>query len=206
MIIKKLFYSMFPSRALRREGRRKDRVWLTFDDGPHPEITPRVLDLLASEGVPATFFVVGQEALQRPELLRRMVHEGHSVAGHSWSHVERSHLDAVGLWRDIARTRAAILDSCGQRTDVYRPPYGRLTLPLLGLALAGRIRVALWSLDSKDDASRAKEVILARCWDAHGGDILLFHDDTEASLEALPDLIKRLRDRGLGFATIDQAW
>jgi peptidoglycan/xylan/chitin deacetylase (PgdA/CDA1 family) len=169
---------------------------LTFDDGPHPENTPVILNILKEHGVKATFFVVGQEVERHPELVRRIFIEGHAVAGHSWSHRRLSQFAFQGAWEEFSRTKKAIREASGARTNLYRPPFGWVTLPMLAYAVAGRMKLILWSVDSDDDRTGSKSAVLAKGRKARIGDIVLFHDDNDAILKALPELLNEWRAQG----------
>jgi len=170
---------------------------LTFDDGPHPENTPRLLDALKASCAKATFFVQGLCVVRYPAVARRIVEEGHTIAGHSWSHRRLPQWAFRGAWDEFDRTREVIREVAGVETILYRPPFGWITLPMLAYAAAGRMRLILWSVDSDDDRTRSEETILAKGRQVQGGDIFLCHDDNEAILEAVPALLCEWRARGL---------
>ena len=172
-------------------------IYLTFDDGPHPENTPRILDALANQNAKATFFVQGQFVVKYPEIARRIVADGHSIAGHSWSHRRLPHWAVRETWHEFWQTRNAIRDVVGVNTELFRPPYGLVNLPMLVFAAAGKLRLALWSIDSDDDRTHSIAVILSKGRETVAGDIMLCHDDNEAILKALPELIREWRNRGL---------
>ena len=199
---KKAIAALWPGKILVRKPRSAGKVYLTFDDGPHGENTPRLLDILKAHGVPATFFLTGTQAELHPEIVRRIALDGHEVASHSLNHERHSHLDFARIWKEIAGAERAIESACGISPRLFRPPYGRVTLPLLVYGLFRGMTIALWSLDSEDDRSRSARVVLENGRRASAGDIVLCHDDNEAILEALPELIRDCRARGLGFGTL----
>jgi peptidoglycan/xylan/chitin deacetylase (PgdA/CDA1 family) len=173
------------------------RIHLTFDDGPHPENTLKLLDILKVHGAKATFFVQGTQIIRYPSVARRIVADGHTIAGHSWSHKRLSQWAFRETWREFAQTRTAIADATGVETTSFRPPYGWVTLPMLLYAILGKFRLVLWTVDSDDDRTNSVAAILARGRQVQGGDIILCHDDNEAILEALPELLSEWRTRGL---------
>jgi peptidoglycan-N-acetylglucosamine deacetylase len=210
-----------PTRVLRACARATDRlppgtgeVALTFDDGPHPEWTPQVLDLLTASGVRATFFVVGYRARQYPELVRRIRQEGHVLGSHSGTHPDARRLGLRQLHRDYAEGRAALEAAIGERVALFRPPNG--TLDAKGVAVIRRLGLLprLWTIDPQDwhpDTTTAD--IVARCAAAGVGDIVLLHDglerplapralDRSATVSALPQVISAFRERGLSFSTL----
>src|SRR4051812_27039160 len=120
-----------PRKWLLVSGPANAGVCLTFDDGPHPEHTPRVLDALREHGVTATFFVIGEQAEKYPEVVRRMAAEGHAVAQHSYSHSEPSQTSTRKLLDEIAQTTRLLTDTlgtpAGPHASWFRPPKGELT-------------------------------------------------------------------------------
>jgi peptidoglycan/xylan/chitin deacetylase (PgdA/CDA1 family) len=178
-------------------------VCLTFDDGPHPEHTPRVLDVLKQARVPATFFLIGERAERHPDLVRRIAAEGHVLGHHTFTHGDPSRTSARQVREEVRRTGEVLVSLTGREPTLFRPPLGKVTAAkLFGLWRDGQT-VVLWSVDPKDSARRSEEEV--RDWfDRHplqGGDIVLLHDDRPHAAAILPGLIERTRKRGLTFAT-----
>jgi peptidoglycan/xylan/chitin deacetylase (PgdA/CDA1 family) len=153
-------------------------VAVTFDDGPHPEGTPAVLEVLARAGARATFFLIGEQVMRRPALAARLVSEGHRVALHGHRHRLQLRLGPAAVRDDMVRGRAAIEDACGVAVALHRPPYG-IYSPA-GLAAVRELGLAplLWSRWGKDwrkfttprrIAARATRSLIA-------GDVILLHD------------------------------
>jgi peptidoglycan/xylan/chitin deacetylase (PgdA/CDA1 family) len=164
---------------------------LTFDDGPHPEWTPRILDVLAQHAVRASFFVVGARAAMHPALVQRIAAEGHAVGHHSWSHSEPSETPARQLLAENRRTRQLLEDLLQRPAPLFRPPHGKLTpMKLLG-AWAQHDVVVLWNCDPKDYTMSDPSGL--RTWaTSHtlaAGSIVLLHDTSAATAAALPDLL-----------------
>jgi peptidoglycan/xylan/chitin deacetylase (PgdA/CDA1 family)/glycosyltransferase involved in cell wall biosynthesis len=197
--------AVLPRRLFLTHGREATRsVCLTFDDGPHPVHTPRLLDLLKSEGVVATFFVVGRLAERNPELVRRMADEGHAVGNHSFLHADASLLSAREAVREAARTQEVLAGILGQAPALYRPPRGKVgARTLLGLWRAG-LTVVLWNVDPRDYACGSAAALRAWFRDRppRGGDVVLLHDRFPHAVEALPELIRAARGRGLSFSRV----
>lgn len=185
-------------------------VALTFDDGPDPNHTPAVLDLLAGRGATATFFVVGRGVRSFPDLVRRMVDEGHEVANHTLSHQRLDRLDRAGVRAELVGGAAAIEELAlprGTRPGLVRLPYGFDGPAARAEVLDGRWEVASWRgcleyhlarLPPADAAAR----LAGR---AHRGDLLLAHDggqDRTSSVAALPALLDGLVARGLAVMSI----
>jgi peptidoglycan-N-acetylglucosamine deacetylase len=181
-----------------------DECCLTFDDGPHPEHTGPLLDVLRSEGIAATFFVIGREAERHPELVRRMVAEGHAVGHHSWSHGEPARTPPRELAAEVDRTRRLLAEIAGVDSRLFRPPRGKLDAPKLWRLLRAGQTVVLWNLDPGDyGAMRAEEVAewLARRPLA-AGDLVLLHDDRPIAAAVLPRVVREARSRGLRFGLV----
>lgn len=153
-------------------------VCLTFDDGPHPEGTPAVLDLLARAGAQAMFFVVGEQVLRRPELVARIAGEGHGVALHGHQHRLQLRLSAGQVRADLLRGSAAIEDAIGATPVWHRPPYGIYSLAGLGAARAAGLRPLLWSRWGRDwrKFTTPRKIAARATRELGGGDVILLHD------------------------------
>lgn len=177
-------------------------VALTFDDGPDPDGTPRILDRLAERGVPATFFVIGEAAQRYPELVRRIVAEGHALGNHTYSHARCTELNPEAFAAELAQTDAVLREICGRDVPLFRPPWGAIRpAQVLALARAGR-SAALWSVDTRDYRGASAAEIAERCRELRGGDIVLMHDRFPATLEALPRLLDLMEAKGLLGVTL----
>ncbi len=191
------------------------RVALTFDDGPDPEVTPRVLDLLDAWGARASFFVIGERAARHPALLREMLRRGHGIENHTHRHPLGFAAWGPGaMLREIETAQAAIADACGEAPRCFRPPAG-LRSPLLDpvLSLAGLSLVA-WTRRGYDAVSPHPGRVLARLSRGLGpGDVLLLHDGRSArgypgpsvALEVLPALLARIAGAGLSAVALPPA-
>jgi peptidoglycan/xylan/chitin deacetylase (PgdA/CDA1 family) len=179
-------------------------ITLTFDDGPHPDYTPRLLDELKEQRVAATFFVIGKLAERYPDLVRRMAAEGHAVGNHSFDHVQPHGTSAEQLVAEMKRTRDLLASLIGEAPTLFRPPYGRVTFwKLLHLWWAGQT-VVLWNVDPKDYTCQTAEEV--RAWFAdrplQGGDVVMMHDNLPHAAQVLPHLVELARARGMGFTTV----
>ena len=171
-------------------------VALTFDDGPHPRLTARLLDVLRRHEVPATFYVVGWRAKTWPHLIRRMVREGHEVGNHSWRHRNLARLRPAALRAELRRADAAIHAAAGYTPVDIRPPYGALNMRVLNNEPR---RFTCWSIDTRDWKTRDATAIARRALRARNGSILLFHDIVPATVRAMPAIIRKLKARGFRF-------
>lgn len=187
----------------RRAGRR---VALTFDDGPDPQRTPAVLDLLARQGVRATFFVVGARAEAHPELVRRMATEGHVVGNHSYTHSWRFPLRSLGrTMEELRRTGEVLHRITGRQPRLFRPPFG-VTNPTIARAVR---RLGLdpvgWSIRSLDTMGQSPERVAARILRRlHPGAVILLHDRCAGSERLVRLLVEGLRSRGLEPVTLPE--
>ncbi|HKA66652.1 MAG TPA: polysaccharide deacetylase family protein [Solirubrobacterales bacterium] len=184
-----------------------DGVALTFDDGPHPQGTPRVLEILREAGAPATFFLAGEQVARRPTLVAEIAAAGHRVELHCHRHRNLLRLSTRQLLDDADRARAAIEEAGGQPISDYRPPYGIFSGAGLRAVRRRGWRPVLWSRWGRDWARRATPESIARraTAGARAGDILLLHDADYYSAPgswartaaALPIILEELEARGL---------
>lgn len=187
----------------RVDGERS--VALTFDDGPDPVDTPKLLDILREKHVKATFFVVGKRADQYPEVVRRAWSEGHLIANHTWSHRHLfCFLTPSRLRTEIERGTESVRRICGFRPRLFRSPVG-LRHPLLRPCLkAAELEYVSWTIRTRDTLTRDSGVLALRILNqAASGDIILLHDHlprgADVMLQALPQVIDELRKRGFEF-------
>lgn len=199
-LIRNALFDRVPG-LLRKARPGAKRVALTFDDGPD-DMTPRYLNLLDELGVPATFFVLGELADKRPDLVRDYIRRGHQIAGHGYDHKRFTRLSRPELIDQCRRTDRAL---GGQATGQpwVRPPHGTLDAQsLVALRAAGYV-VALWTIDSLDHSDRDPVTIAERCGSAAvDGDVILLHEGQEWTLEALPRIVTALTESGLECVTM----
>ena len=178
-------------------------VYLTFDDGPHSECTPLILDVLDSHRVKATFFMIGSLIDKHRALAAEVVARGHTVGYHSYQHVHRGAHTIGSAIRDLETIRRfpGLL-----RTSIrhYRPPYGELSIIRILWCLVHGVRVAMWSLDSQDSTINRADELAQRVSPetVRDGDVILFHDDTRVTVEALPLILKNLKSAEFSFAAL----
>lgn len=190
------------------------RVALSFDDGPDPEITPKVLDVLREGGAKATFFVIGKSLAAQPELARRMLAEGHVLGNHSWRHSRlQNFYFAKHHGEEIDRCEQAIAALAGDaRPVLYRPPVGLKSGDLASAAYRRGLNLVAWSLHSRDtrqpDPERVAARVLAKI---RGGDIVLLHDGHDLPgrqrplcPQAVRLILRGLHERGLECVTIPE--
>lgn len=183
---------------------RTPHVFLTFDDGPHPEVTPRVLDALAEANVRATFFVIGRAASDHPALVRRAFDEGHTIGHHSFTHGNPARTDSSTLAREASATAALLTPILGRPPRLFRPPRGSMSVSKLGRLLLLGQSVVFWSLDPRDYACASETAVAATlaARPPRARDIVLLHDDNPHLPAALPAYFARVRESGLEFSAL----
>lgn len=184
-----------------------DGVALTFDDGPHPQGTPVVLETLREAGATATFFLAGEQVARRPALAAEIVSAGHGVELHCHRHRNLLRLTVAEFLDDAERGKAAIEDATGQAVADYRPPYGIFSAATLRAVRRRGWRPVLWSQWGRDWSRRATARSITRrsVGRVRGGDIVLLHDADHYSVRgswvrtaaALPLILMELESRGL---------
>lgn len=175
-------------------------VFLTFDDGPHPGITPWVLDFLKEQGIVATFFCVGENVLNYPDLYERILKEGHKTGNHTMKHLNGMKIDKQTYLASIKEAENVI------KSNLFRPPYGRMNRRL-DKSLSEDFKIIMWSWLSKDyDNTVPIEKIIHSAKRIRPGDILVFHDNIKAKerlKELLPPIIRNLKENQFTFKFID---
>lgn len=176
-----------------------EEIALTFDDGPDPLRTPRILDVLARAEVSATFFLIGSQVERCPLLVRRIVAEGHAVGNHTLHHKSLVWRTETFIEAAIAGAQRAIFDACGIAPDIVRAPFGRRDGAFYRVASRLRLRPVFWSRDTLDWTGLPARLIAARLGNARGGDIVLMHDGAPkatATEEAVVEGLALLSARG----------
>jgi len=181
-------------------------VALTFDDGPHPELTPRLLDILRHNGVRATFYVIGRSVAAHPDIARRIVAEGHEIANHTYNHPSLTTVGAAGLQRELTSATQIIEQTTGRRPTHMRPPYGAINDRVRAAIFRDHgLDIIMWSCDPLDWKRPGAQVVRQRLVDgATPGGILLAHDIHPGTIDAVPGVIQDLKAKGYGFATVSQ--
>jgi peptidoglycan/xylan/chitin deacetylase (PgdA/CDA1 family) len=181
-------------------------IAITFDDGPNPDLTPRLLDMLKERGIKATFFVVGKNVEEYPAIVARMAAEGHEVANHSWSHPTLTKLGFESFRKQIENTNEAIAKATGKRPVLMRPPYGATNVGLnKRLNEQFGLKVVLWSVDPLDwkyrNSNRVYNWIIQN---TRPGSIILAHDIHGTTVAAMPATLDALLAKGYKFATVSE--
>jgi len=181
---------------------RAGPVAMTFDDGPHPEHTPRLLAVLRRHRAQATFYVQGRNAARHRRTVRRMVRDGHAVENHSWDHPTLTDLSSHQVRDQLARTSATIRRITGRTPKHFRPPYGATDARVDAIARDLGLRRQLWTIDTRDWTGASPRVIADRAIDGvrpHRRNVILMHDGVRASgntVDAVGRIVRELRRRG----------
>jgi peptidoglycan/xylan/chitin deacetylase (PgdA/CDA1 family) len=181
-------------------------IAMTFDDGPSPETTPRLLKTLHERNIKATFFVLGNMAAKHPELLKMIADEGHEIGSHSWSHPQLTRISQAALDKELGNTSEVILQATGKRPIYLRPPYGTMK-PSLRTLIEEKygLTIVNWSVDPNDWKNRnsqaVHDAILAQ---VKPGAIVLSHDIYPTTVDAMPRILDELIAKGYKFATLSQ--
>lgn len=204
-ILKHSLAVLWPN-AMMIKGKSADgRVALTFDDGPHPENTQYILDILDSNGATATFFLQGSEAEKYPELTREIFARGHQIGNHGYAHLDAKQTSLCAYIKDINHAQDTLQYIIGVQIEkLFRPPFGNITgMAFILLALDG-YRFVFWSVDSRDSfiQNTGELVTHIRSMNIISGDILLFHEDYFHTVIVLPEVLQSLHDCGLSFSKI----
>lgn len=195
-----------------RNGSREQKyIALTFDDGPHPQYTNEILDLLKKHNIKATFFVLGQFAEEYPDLVRRQVNEGHEIGNHTYSHFDITKISKDKFKEEFYRTQEIISSLTGVQSKVFRPPYGLYNENVVRIINEQQSNIILWTYDqdSKDWSNPGVDkIITTTVSNIKNGDIILFHDyvyhETSNTVSALESIIPELTNQGYNFVTVSE--
>ena len=184
----------------------KPLVAMTFDDGPHPRNTPRLLDMLREQNARATFYLIGNRVAEWPKLAARIADEGHEIGNHSWSHPDLSGYGDAAMYAQIDRTTLAIWQATGRPPVTFRPPYGAFTKRQRSmLHESRRMPTILWDVDPRDWKRPGSATVTTRILKgAHRGSIVLSHDIHRGTVDAMPETLGALAGRGLKFVTVSE--
>lgn len=181
-------------------------VSITFDDGPNPEFTPKVLKLLKEYNAKATFFCIGQQAENYPEILKQILSEGHSVGNHTYSHSKSfGFFDTEKVMAELEATQSKIQTMIGRQIKLYRPAFG-VTNPQIEKAVKNLgLHSIGWSVRSLDTTFRSEKSVLKRITaQVSKGDIILLHDTSEKSVAVLERLLVFLREENLESVPVER--
>src|SRR6266571_2752702 len=181
-------------------------IAITFDDGPSPTLTPKLLDILAAHHIKATFFVIGENVVEHPEIVARAAREGHEIGNHSWSHPNFGKMSDEGVRGQVQRTDDAIKEATGTRPTLLRPPYGSITArEKRWIHDEFGYQIILWDVDPYDWKRPGPAVVRNRILkETQPGSIVLSHDIHPGTIEAMPSTFDALETKGFKFVTISE--
>ena len=199
--VKQYIMTRLPARFLKYKEKSTDTIYLTFDDGPHVSVTPRVLDILNEYNAKASFFIIGEKAASLPNIIKQTHKLGHVIANHSYNHKKFSALSLNHQLAEVELTNSTIKDISNEDCTVFRPPGGIWSLRLLLAIIKRKMVLVNWSRDSLDCRNKtAQEIIqLFKTQPVKGGDIILFHDDDDKVCEILQEILPYWRKQGFSF-------
>ncbi|MFI9747710.1 polysaccharide deacetylase family protein [Streptomyces sp. NPDC052494] len=180
-------------------------IALTFDAGPGKD-TPHLLDVLKEKRVPATFFLLGRNHVDRyPKVVKRMADEGHELANHTWSHRILTDLDEAEVREELTLTQTAVEKITGRKPTLMRPPQGRTDGMVSEVSKELGLAQILWTVTAKDYSTTDSALIRQRVLDqAQGDGIILLHDIYDGTVPAVPSIIDELKHRGFTFVTVPE--
>ncbi|MGT2958034.1 deacetylase [Streptococcus bovimastitidis] len=177
-------------------------VALTFDDGPNPETTPRVLELLAKYGAKATFFMLGSKVVANQELVKKVHDNGNEIGNHSWDHPNLTKLAPEQIQNQVQSTNDAIAKACGQKPLYLRPPYGATNEVVKKAAAMNQM---LWTVDTRDWDNHNTQAMMANIKNQlQPGGVILMHDIHKTTVDALPTILEYLKKEGYKCVTVSQ--
>jgi len=181
-------------------------IAMTFDDGPSATLTPKLLDLLATHHIKATFFVLGEMVAEHPEILARAAQEGHEIASHSWSHPNLAKMSQEGVRSQLQRTDDQIKSAIGKSPTLFRPPYGSITEhQKKWIHDQFGYDTILWDVDPLDWKRPGPAVVRNRILkETRPGSIVLSHDIHPGTIEAMPSTFDELEAKGFKFVTVSE--
>lgn len=183
----------------------KKLVALTFDDGPHENVTKRVLKTLEEYNAKATFFMLGKNAESLPEIARQVANEGHEIANHSISHANLNASGADRIHEEMVESLHQIENATGVRPHLFRPPYGNYNDTVLNKANETNQKLIMWSVDTRDWESRNANSVYQMVQSyTQPGSIILMHDIHPTTADALPQIMEYLSEQGYEFVTVSE--
>ncbi len=184
------------------------KIALTFDDGPHPKYTEKILDILARYDIKATFFMVGQNVEYYTETAKRVMNEGHEIGNHTYTHPHMRGLDGLSVASEVKRCEETIRRVIGYKTTLFRPPEGVVDDAVKSMAVSSEYDVILWRIDTRDWAGTSTQDICGNIKsNISSGDIILMHDYITKNchtVDALETIIPILLERGYEFVTVSE--
>ncbi|WP_427160546.1 polysaccharide deacetylase family protein [Aliinostoc sp. HNIBRCY26] len=182
-------------------------IALTFDDGPWPESTAKVLDILKENNIKGTFFVVGRNVKEYPDILKRVAAEGHTIGNHTWHHWYHAMNPQLAAY-EVTKTTELIYQITGVKPTLFRPPGGIMNNGVAAYAKNNKYAIIMWSSDSVDYSQPSVPRLINNVFSlARPGGIVLMHDgggNRSKTIQALPEIIAKFRSQGYSFVTVPE--
>lgn len=184
------------------------KIALTFDDGPHPRYTRRILDILKKYDIKATFFIIGQNVEYYPGIVEQIIAEGHEVGNHTYRHKHTKMLTDEVFEQDVEKCNSLISEKCANKVKLFRPPEGYVDEKVRAVAQSLGYSIILWNIDTRDwEHASAKQIERTVINNISAGDIILMHDyvsGSNSTIEALERIIPKLLDENYKFVTVSE--
>jgi peptidoglycan/xylan/chitin deacetylase (PgdA/CDA1 family) len=179
---------------------------MTFDDGPHPSLTPKLLDLLKARNIKCTFFLIGRQVKMYPDIVRRIIAEGHEIGNHTWTHCSLTSRSDAQIREEMQKSADAVYEVAGVRPQLMRPPYGAINSRIKDMVFSEfGYSTIMWSVDPMDWRRPGVSVVTSRLVNgAHPGAIMLSHDIHPPTIQAMPAMFDQLIAKGYQFVTVSQ--
>lgn len=195
-----------PAQRQRVDCRKQKCVALTFDDGPVMD-TSKVLDMLKAKNARATFFVLGMQAAQYPDILKRAAAQGNEIGNHTFSHAKLQGAPAATVQTEVGRTQRIIRELTGKWPTLLRPTYGSTDKQLDGICKQHKLSEVLWSVDTVDWRDRDTKKITDRVvTQTQPGSIVILHDVKPTTVAAVPEILNKLTQKGFTFVTVSEIY
>jgi peptidoglycan/xylan/chitin deacetylase (PgdA/CDA1 family) len=179
---------------------------MTFDDGPHPSLTPKLLDILKERNIKCTFFLIGNLVKTYPAIVRRIIAEGHEIGNHTWTHCSLTSRSDEQIRNELKKSEDAVYEVAGVRPHLMRPPYGAINTRIKDLMFSEfGYSTIMWSVDPQDWRRPGVAAVTSRLVNgAHPGAIMLSHDIHPPTITAMPSMFDQLLAKGYQFVTVSQ--
>lgn len=198
--IKSIIYFLFSAFIIR--DKKDNNIYISFDDGPHPVNTLKIIKELSKTNAKATFFMVGEEMEKYPDVVHEVINNGHTVGYHSYDHKSLKKISFKMLRCDLIKANI-LVEKFGIKSKLYRPPYGDLTVVSFVWLILNNWKIIMWSVDSGDSFYGEDKVKMnVHPKNIIKGDILLFHDDYNKTVEILPEILKEFNTSQLNCSAL----
>ncbi|MBF8982396.1 polysaccharide deacetylase family protein [Lutibacter sp. B2] len=205
------FYDKENSKEIIWNGSRDEKlVALTFDDGPHPRFTPKILDVLKEYDAKATFFMLGKHVKLYPKVVKRVAKEGHEIGNHTYTHIDVKANSSQKIQDEFKKTQEIVYEVTGKKPTLFRPPYGFYNSIVKNITSKEGCRIVLWSThqDSKDwSCPGVNKIVNTVVKKTKNGDIVILHDyvvGESDTIEALKTILPELKKKGFKFVTVSE--